>query len=92
MLVKTIIFDSAAQFLNIKSKRDKKKLCFSFRLASRQKAPEPRILLNDAECTLYLNGTIHPQHNSFFGSDSVRCVPLLLYIGLRNLNRPVFFL
>ena len=90
--MKTVIFDSAAQFQNIKRKSDKEKLCFSFCLASRQKAPEPRILLNDAECALYLNGTIHPQHIAFLGSDSVRCVPLLLYIGLRDLNRPVFFL
>ena len=90
--MKTVIFDSAAQFLNIKSKRDKKKLCFSFGFPPRQEATEACILFDDAECALHLNGTIHPQHNSFLGSDSVRCVPLLLYIGLRNLNRPVFFL
>ena len=52
------------EFLEVKSKTEQKQLCRDIGSPTHEKAPEVPVAFQHTKCSLYLNGTIHPQKRS----------------------------
>ena len=67
-------------------------MCFSLYLAAHEKASEIAVLLQYSESTFNLNGTVHTQQYSFFGSDTFSRFRLLLRHCFGEFDLAVFVL
>ena len=52
------------EFLEVKSKTEQKQLCRDIGSPTHEKALEVQVAFQHTKCSLYLNGTIHPQKRS----------------------------
>ena len=67
-----MISDAIAKFLNIKGKREQKKLHFNVPFAAEQESAEGVVLFENAECSLDLNGTVDAEQNTFIADDIIK--------------------
>ena len=70
--------DAIAEFLNIKGKREQKKLHFNVPFSTEQKSAEGIVLFENTESTFDLNGAVDAEQNTFIADDIVkRLAPVL---------------
>ena len=86
---KTSGIDPVTEFFHIESERDEEKLCFGFEFSSCKKSLEAEVLLDYAERSFDLNGTVHSEHYAFIGGNKLIRSAVLFVQLVRNLDLSV---
>ena len=70
-----MFFNAITKFLNIKGKSQQEALHFNVPFASEQESAEGIVLFQNSKCTLYLNGAIDAEQNTFIADDVIKRLP-----------------
>ena len=70
-------FECDYKVFNIKGKSQQEALHFNVTFASEQESAEGVVLFQNAKCTLYLNGAIDAEQNTFIADDVIKRLPTM---------------